>query len=176
MPPTATATTPTATKASAPATTLLTPSLVCRDAAGAIEFYKRAFGAQEMRVIRTPDGRVMHAALAVGGAMIFLGEECVEFGSRSPLTLGGSPVTLSLHVGDCDAVFARAVAAGCTVRMPLAEMFWGDRFGVLSDPYGHLWSVATNVRKLTDDEIQKGAAAAAKEMQPELERRRAAGQ
>jgi PhnB protein len=173
----ATATTPKTSRPAAPtAATLLTPSLVCRDAAGAIEFYKRAFGAEEMRVIRSPDGRVMHAALTVGGAMIFLGEECVEFGSRSPQTLGGSPVTLSLHVSDCDAVFARAVTAGCTVRMPPADMFWGDRFGVLSDPYGHLWSVATNVRKLTDEEIQKAAAAAATQMQSELERRRAAGQ
>jgi PhnB protein len=172
----ATATTPKAPKAPATAADiLLTPSLVCRDAAGAIEFYKRAFGAEEMRVIRTPDGRVMHAALTVGGAMVFLGEECVEFGSRSPQALGGSPVSLCLHVTDCDAVFARAVAAGCTVRMPPADMFWGDRFGVLSDPYGHVWSVATNVRKLTDEEIQKGAAAAAAQMQPELERRRAAG-
>jgi uncharacterized glyoxalase superfamily protein PhnB len=172
----ATATTPShAPKAPAAATTLLTPHLVCRDANGAIEFYKRAFGAQEMRVIRAPGGGILHAALLIDGAMFFLTEEHLEFGSKSPQSLGASPVTLHLHVKDCDAVFARAVAAGCKVRMPMADMFWGDRYGVLSDPYGHAWSIATTVRHLTVAEIEKGAAACANQMQQELERRRAAG-
>src|SRR3954454_22746065 len=104
--------------------TMLTPHLVCRDAAGAIEFYKRAFGAEEMRVIRTPEGGIMHAALTVGAAMFFLCDECPEFGKRGPQSLGGTPVTLHLHAKDCDAVFARAVAAGCTARMPPQDMFW----------------------------------------------------
>ena len=154
---------------SAKTATLLTPHLVCRDVAGAIEFYKRAFNANEMRVVRTPDGGIMHAALTIGGAMFFLADECPEFGSRSPQALGGTPVTLHLHVNDCDAVFARAVEAGCTVRMPLADMFWGDRYGVLQDPYGHAWSVATTVREVTDDEMQRGAAACAEAMKGEAE-------
>ena len=159
-----------------PATaTMLTPHLVCRDAAGAIEFYKRAFGAEAMRVIRTPDGGVMHAALTIGPAMFFLAEECPEFGSRGPQALGGTPVTLHLHVEDCDAVFDRATKAGCKVRMPLQDMFWGDRYGVLSDPYGHTWSVATNLRQVSDQEMQQGAAACADHMKQELERRKTSG-
>jgi uncharacterized glyoxalase superfamily protein PhnB len=155
---TATATLPAAPESATG--TLLTPPLVCRDAPGAIEFYKRAFGAGEMRVIRAPDGKVLHAALLVGGAMFFLNEEFPAFGSRSPQALGGTPVMLHLHVSDCDAVFERAVRAGCTVRMPLADMFWGDRYGVLVDPYGHTWSIATTVRQLTTEEMQRNAAAA----------------
>jgi uncharacterized glyoxalase superfamily protein PhnB len=158
MPATATQPKTSATAPAAAATTLLTPHLVCRDPAGAIEFYKRAFGAEEMRVVRTPDGSVMHAALTVGGAMFFLAPECAEFGSRSPQVLGGTPVTLNLHVKDCDAFFERAVAAGCAVRMPLADMFWGDRYGVLADPYGHAWSIATTVRHVSQEELERGAA------------------
>ena len=161
---TATATLPKAPKANA-SSVMLTPHLVCRDAAGAIEFYKRAFGADVMRVVRTPDGGVMHAALTIRGAMFFLCDECPRFGSRSPQGLGGTPVTLHLHVNDCDAVFGEAVAAGCTVRMPLQDMFWGDRYGVLSDPYGHTWSVATTVREVTNEEVQRGAAECAAAMQ-----------
>jgi uncharacterized glyoxalase superfamily protein PhnB len=93
--------------------------------------------------------------------MFFLAEECPQFGSKSPVALGGTPVTLHLHVPDCDAVFARATAAGCTGRMPPQDMFWGDRYGVFSDPYGHTWSVATTVRHLTDEEVRQGAAACA---------------
>lgn len=149
---------PTATSA------LLTPQLVCRDASGAIEFYKRAFGAEVIRVVKTPEGSVLHAALLIRGAMFFLCDEHPEFRSLGPISLGGTPVTLSLHVHDCDAVFNRAIDAGCTVRMPPQDMFWGDRFGVFSDPYGHSWSVATNVRQVTDEELERGAAACAEGM------------
>ena len=165
MSATATATTP--SKPSAPATateTLITPHLVCRDANAAVEFYKRALGAKEMRVVRTPDGQVLHAALTVGRAMFFLAEEYPQFGSKSPLALGGTPVTIHLHVPDVDAVFARATAAGCTGRMPPQDMFWGDRYGVFTDPFGHTWSVATTVRHVTDAELQQGAAACAQHM------------
>ena len=158
-----------AAPAPAPATTV-TPHLTCRDAAGAIEFYKRAFGAEEACVIRCPDGGIMHAAVSIGGAQVFLRNECPEFGSRSPQGLGGSPVTLHLQVADCDAVFDRAVAEGCAVRMPLADMFWGDRYGVLQDPYGHAWSVATSVRHVSPEELAKGAAACGEQMKKELER------
>ena len=174
MPATATATPPRTSKTTAKATTL-TPHLVCRDAAGAIEFYKKAFGADVMRVVRVPGGGVMHAALLVREAMFFLCDECPRFGSRSPLDLGGTPVTLHLHVSDCDAVFGQAVAAGCTVRMPLQDMFWGDRYGVLSDPYGHTWSVATTVREVTTEEMQEGAAACAAAMNNKAEGCPAAG-
>lgn len=160
----ATATLSEQSKAPTAATTMLTPHLVCRDTAGAIEFYKRAFGAKEIRVVRTPDGGILHAALTVDGAMLFLCDECPQFGCNSPLALGGTPVTLHLHVKDCDAVFDRAVAAGCTVRMPLQDMFWGDRYGVLADPYGHAWSIATTVRHVSDAEMQQGAAACAAAM------------
>ena len=173
---TATAAAPESAKAatSAAAATTLTPHLACRDAAGAIEFYKRAFGATEAYVIRCPDGGIMHAALSIGGATVFLCEECPEFGNRSPQGLGGTPVTLHLQVADCDAVFARAIAAGCAPQMPPQDMFWGDRYGVLVDPYGHRWSVATTVRQVTPEEMQRGAAACAAEMQQQAERQAAA--
>lgn len=172
---TATATAPETKRAAAATTAVLTPHLVCRDVAGAIEFYKRAFGAREMRVVRTPDGGIMHAALTIGGAVLFLADECPAFGSQSPQGLGGTPVTLHLHVADCDAVFDRAVAAGCTVRMPLADMFWGDRYGVLADPYGHAWSIATSVREVSHEEMERGAAECGEQMKQELERRKSAG-
>jgi uncharacterized glyoxalase superfamily protein PhnB len=155
-----TATASMADRLKSPAATTLTPHLVCRDAASAIEFYRRAFGAEEMRVIRAPDGKILHAALLIGGAMFFLNEEFPAFGSKGPQTLGGTPVMLHLHVEDCDAVFDRAARAGCAVRMPLADMFWGDRYGVLVDPFGHTWSVATTVRELTTEQMQSNAAAA----------------
>ena len=164
----ATATMPQTSKPTA-TTAMLTPSLVCRDASGAIEFYRRAFDAKPMRVVKTPDGSVLHAALLIGGSMLFLTEEHPEFGSRSPAALGGTPVTLHLHVHDCDAVFRRAVDAGCTVRMPPQDMFWGDRYAVLSDPYGHTWSVATTIREVTDEEIQRGAAACGEAMKQKAE-------
>jgi uncharacterized glyoxalase superfamily protein PhnB len=164
----ATATTPQTNKLSA-TSALLTPHLVCRDASGAIEFYRRAFGADVMRVVKTPDGGVLHAALRVRGAMFFLCDEAPQFGSRSPRALGGTPVTLALHVHDCDAVFDRAVKAGCEARMPPQDMFWGDRYGVLTDPYGHAWSVATRVREVSDDEMQRGAAACAEAMKKEAD-------
>lgn len=133
----------------------LTPHLASRDAAQAVEFYQKAFGAEVLALHKGPDGRVMHAALRVNGGILYLADECPEYGCPGPATLGGSPVTLHLQVADCDAVFNRAVEAGCTVQMPLTEMFWGDRYGVLTDPYGHKWSVATTVRQVTPEEIQK---------------------
>lgn len=134
----------------------VTPHLVCARAAEAIEFYKRAFGAHELSRLPGDDGRIMHAALRIGGSVIMLTEECPEWNSLGPLALKGSPVTLHLYVEDADRSFDQAVAAGATVRMPVAEMFWGDRYGVLEDPFGHRWSVATHVRDLAPEEIQDG--------------------
>ena len=135
-------------------TTTLTPHLSCRNAAEAVEFYGRAFGAEPLGVMKLPDGRVMHAALDINGATFYLVEEFPEHGSHSPRGLGGSPVTLHLQVPDCDAAFGRAVEAGCEVVMPLDEMFWGDRYGVVVDPYGHKWSIATTVRQVSPEELQ----------------------
>lgn len=139
--------------------TAVTPHLVCADAAKAIDFYTRAFGAVERGRLPGPDGRLWHAQITIGGAPVMLVDEFPEMGSVGPLALKGSPVTIHLYVEDVDATVARAVAAGARVTMPVADMFWGDRYGQLEDPFGHRWSVATHVRDLSPEEI---AAAAAK--------------
>lgn len=124
---------------------LLMPHLTCRDCAKAIDFYKTAFGAEEMMRQPGPDGRLMHASVRINGALVMLNDEYPEMGGASPLALGGSPVTLHLMVDDVDAVVARAVKAGAEIKMEVADQFWGDRYGVVKDPFGHLWSVATPV-------------------------------
>jgi uncharacterized glyoxalase superfamily protein PhnB len=128
---------------------------VCRDAAKAIDFYKKAFGAEEMMRLPAPDGRLMHGAVRINGAMVMLVDEMPEHGCLSPLSLKGSPVTVHLNVDDVDKFFARAVKAGATVRMPVADMFWGDRYGIVQDPFGHGWSIATHKRDMTPKEIKK---------------------
>ncbi|MDE1899377.1 MAG: VOC family protein [Xanthomonadaceae bacterium] len=138
----------------------LTPHLVCRDAAQAIDFYNRAFGAIERFRLPAPDGKLIHACVQIGDSQLFLVDEMPAMGALGPQALKGSPVTLHLQVEDADAVFARAVAAGATVTMPLADMFWGDRYGQLQDPFGHRWSVATHVRDLSPEQIRAAAAAA----------------
>ncbi|MFN7164651.1 MAG: VOC family protein [Hyphomonas sp.] len=124
---------------------LLSPHLVCRDCPKAIEFYKAAFGAEEMMRLPGPDGRLLHAAIRVNGSMVMLNDEYPEMGGHSPLALGGSPVTLHMMVDDVDAVAAKAVKAGAEIVMPVEDQFWGDRYGVLKDPFGHLWSIATPI-------------------------------
>src|SRR5262249_19477473 len=112
----------------------VTPGLVVNDGARAIDFYKKAFGAEEIARMTGPDGRsVMHAELKIGNSMIFLGDEMPAMNAISPKTLKGSPITLHLYVEDVDAAFKRAVAAGATVEMPVADMFWGDRYGKVTD-------------------------------------------
>jgi PhnB protein len=138
----------------------LTPHLVCKDAARAIDFYERAFGAQEVFRLAAPDGALIHASLRVGNSMLMLADECPPMGAFSPKKFGGSPVTINLSVADVDASYARAVAAGATAQMPVTEMFWGARYGVLQDPFGHSWSIATQVKNLSHEEIQAGLAAA----------------
>lgn len=140
--------------------TAVTPHLVCRNAAAAIDFYRQAFGAEECARLAGPDGRVMHAQIRIGGACVMLTDEYPEMGCLSPLSLGGSPVTLHLYVEDADAAFARAVAAGATVTLPLADQFWGDRYGRVSDPFGHHWAIATHLRDLSHAEIMAAAPAA----------------
>jgi len=136
----------------------LTPHLICAGAADAIEFYKRAFGAVEEGRMPGPDGRLMHASVRIGDSALMLVDEMPEYGALGPKSLNGSPVTVHLYVTDVDAVVAQAVAAGATATMPVADMFWGDRYGQLTDPFGHRWSVATHKRDLTPDEIRKGMA------------------
>jgi uncharacterized glyoxalase superfamily protein PhnB len=133
----------------------LTPHIICAGAAKAIDFYKAAFGAVEKARLPGPDGRLMHAAVQIGDSTLMLVDEMPEFGAKSPKALNGSPVTLHLYVADADATMAQAVAAGAKVTMPVAEQFWGDRYGQLEDPFGHKWSVATHVRDVTPEEMKK---------------------
>jgi PhnB protein len=141
----------------------ITPHLICAGAADAIEFYKKAFGAEEMMRLPGPDGRLMHAAVRIGDSMVMLVDEMPEWGALGPKALKGSPVTIHLMVDNVDEVYARAIAAGASAKMPVADMFWGDRYGQVVDPFGHVWSIATHVRDLTPEEIlEAGRAAMAK--------------
>jgi PhnB protein len=134
----------------------ITPHLVVRSAAQAIEFYKKAFGAEELCRVPGPDGKsVMHAELKIGDSHVYLCDEFPDWGAKGPQLLGGSPVTIHLYVNDADAAVKRAVAAGAKVTMPLQNMFWGDRYGKLEDPYGHHWSVATHVEDVSPAECAK---------------------
>lgn len=140
------------------------PHLVCDPCADAIEFYKQAFGAKEICRMLAPDGkRIMHAAIEIDGRPLFLVDDFPEYcegKASSPKALGGTPVTIHRYVPDCDAAIERARQAGATVKMPAADMFWGDRYGVIVDPFGHVWSLATHLRDLTSEEMAKGAEAA----------------
>ena len=138
----------------------LTPHLSCDGAAKAIEFYKAAFGAVEQMRLPGPDGRLMHAAVRIGDSTLMLADVFPEHGGAGPKTLKGSPVTIHLGSNDVDATMAQAVAAGAKVTMPAADMFWGDRYGQLEDPFGHRWSVATHTRDMTPDEIMREMAKA----------------
>jgi PhnB protein len=131
----------------------LTPHLICAGAADAMDFYKKAFGATEMMRVPGPDGRLMHGSVKIGDSLLMLVDEAPEWGALSPKALNGSPVTIHLSVPDVDAAIEKAVAAGATLAMPAADMFWGDRYGVIVDPFGHKWSVATHIRDMTQDEI-----------------------
>ncbi len=137
----------------------VTPHLICDGAAEAIEFYKTAFGAVELSRLPGADGKVMHASIRIGDSVIMLNDEAPQWGAFGPKSLKGSPVTLHLYVEDADAVFAQAVQAGATSTMPLEDMFWGDRYGKVEDPFGHHWSIATHVRDVTPEEMQKAMAA-----------------
>lgn len=140
-------------------TPTLTPHIVCDGAADAIEFYKKAFGAEELMRIPGQDGRLMHAAIAIDGAMLMLVDEMKEMGALSPLSLGGTPVTLHLNVSNADAAIAKAEAAGATVTMPAADMFWGDRYGQVRDPFGHSWSIAHPLHEtvMSEGELREAA-------------------
>jgi PhnB protein len=138
----------------------LIPHLVCSPCAEAIEFYKKAFGAEEEMRMPTPDGaRIMHASMRIEGKPFFLADDFPEYCGGKPqsaIALGGSPVTIHRYVDDCDAAFQRAIEAGATAKMPPEDMFWGDRYGVLCDPFGHVWSIATHVCDLSPEEMDQG--------------------
>jgi len=134
----------------------ITPYMTVRDAARAIEFYKQAFGAKEKGLMKGPDGKVMHAELVIGDSIIMLADEFPEFGSLSPQSTGGSGTGLHIYIEDVDSAFDRAVKAGATVEMPVADMFWGDRYGKLRDPFGHKWSIGTHKADLSMEEMKKG--------------------
>jgi uncharacterized glyoxalase superfamily protein PhnB len=135
----------------------LAPHLICAGAAEAIDFYKRAFGAEEMIRIPGADGKLMHASVCINGAIIMLVDENAEMGMRGPISLGGSPVSIHLNVEDVDAAVDRAVKAGADLTMPVADQFWGDRFGMIRDPFGHVWSLATHVRDVSPEELMAAA-------------------
>jgi PhnB protein len=135
----------------------LIPHLVCERCSEAIEFYKKAFGAEEVHRMPTPDGRIMHAALVIGKSLLFLVDDFPEFcggKSQSPAGLKGTPVTIHHYVENCDAAIQRAEDAGATVTMPAQDMFWGDRYGIVTDPFGHKWSFATHLKDLTVEQMQ----------------------
>ena len=131
----------------------VTPILTLVDTRKAIEWYERALGAEEQSISVGPDGKVVHAAIRIGNAHLMLHDEMM--GAKSPKALGGSPMELFLYVDDCDALYKRAVDAGAVEKVPLEDQFWGDRWGVLTDPFGFSWSVATHKEDLTPEEIER---------------------
>ncbi|MFA6179024.1 MAG: VOC family protein [Candidatus Methylopumilus sp.] len=135
----------------------VTPHLVCAGAADAIAFYITAFNAQELMRIEGPQGKLMHACIQIGDSKIMLADEFIECGSAGPKTLKGSPVTIHLYVDDADDVFGQAIKSGAKAKMPPDNMFWGDRYGIVEDPFGHCWAIATHVRDVSLDEIQAAA-------------------
>jgi PhnB protein len=142
----------------------VTPYLVVRDAARAIDFYKRAFGAEELFRLEGPPGKIGHAEIKIGDSIIMLSDEMESGNCRSPQSLGGTPVNILLYVKDVDRIFNQAVSAGAEVAMPLADMFWGDRYGQVTDPFGHSWALATHKEDIPPEELQKRAQAAMAEM------------
>ena len=136
-----------------------TPYMVIKDAARAMDFYKLAFGAVELMRMASPDGVIKHGEMRIGNSRIMMAEECPEMGARGPLTLGGSPIFLMLYVEDVDAVVAGAVKAGATLIRPVQDQFYGDRSGIVVDPFGHSWAVATHKEDVPEDELKRRSAA-----------------
>jgi uncharacterized glyoxalase superfamily protein PhnB len=133
----------------------LTPYFTVRDAMAAIEFYKRAFGAEERGAMKGPDGKVMHAELKIGDSVVMLADEFPEYGAHAPGPAGTS-MGLHIYVDNVDEAFERAIQAGAQVEMPVADQFWGDRYGKVRDPFGHKWSIATHTKDLSMDEMKQG--------------------
>jgi PhnB protein len=144
-----------------------TPYLIVRGAARAIDFYKQAFGATEYMRMPGPNGAIMHAEVRIGSIPIMLADEMPQWGVKSPEAFGGSPVMILIYTEDADAFFARAVAAGAKVMRPVADQFYGDRSGTLTDPFGHTWTISTHKEDVPHDELGKRAAAMQHECKPE---------
>jgi PhnB protein len=138
----------------------VTPYLAVDDAAAAIDYYKKAFGAQERVRMTGPDGRIGHAELAIGDSLIMLSDPMPQASTRPPGDLGGTSGSVFLYVPDVDGVVQKSVDAGATVTMEVADQFWGDRFGVITDPFGHVWSIATHVEDVPPEEMEERAKAA----------------
>ena len=133
----------------------VTPYLTIKDAARAIEFYRKAFGAQVLINMTGPEGKLMHAEIKIGDSIVMLSDECPEMGSKSPDSLKGTPTMLYLYVDNVDAFFDKAVKAGAKVERKVEDQFYGDRSGTLLDPFGHRWGVATHVEDVSPDELQR---------------------
>jgi PhnB protein len=138
----------------------VTPYLTVDGAAGAIEYYKKAFGAVERVRMNTPDGTVGHAEIQIGDSLVMLSDPAPQAATRPPSELGGTSAGVFLYVDDVDAVVRKAIDAGATVTMEVADQFWGDRFGSVRDPYGHIWSVATHIEDVPAEEMAERAKAA----------------
>jgi uncharacterized glyoxalase superfamily protein PhnB len=134
----------------------ITPHIIVDGAAAAIDFYKKAFRAIERMRMPTESGKLMHASIRIGDSTMMLVDEMPEWNAKGPKALAGTPVTIHLYVKDADKTFAEAVAAGATVKMPLADMFWGDRYGIVVDPFGHEWAIATQKRVMTPQQMAEG--------------------
>jgi len=135
----------------------VTPHLTCAGAADAIEFYKKAFNAVEIKRMPGPQGKLMHALIRIGDSAVMLADEFPDWGAFGPKSLKGSSVTIHLYVEDVDSFVAHAAAVGAKITMPVQDMFWGDRYGKLEDPFGHHWSVATHVRDVSPEDMQQAA-------------------
>jgi PhnB protein len=145
----------------------VSPHLVARGGAQALEFYKKAFGAKEIRRSAMPDGKLLHAEMQFGDSRFYLNDEFPEMGAHSPQSLKGTPVTIHLWSEDVDSLYKQATAAGAQVVMPLADQFWGDRYGVVRDPFGHHWSMASHVKDLTPEQLKKAGEEAMAKMGPQ---------
>lgn len=137
----------------------VTPYLVVQGAAKAIDFYKKVFGAQEIMRMQGPDGKIGHAEIKIGDSIIMLADEHPEMDARSPQAFGGTPVSLMVYVTDVDNVFKQAVSAGAKELRPVKDQFYGDRSGVISDPFGHKWTVSTHVEDVSAEEMKRRMAA-----------------
>lgn len=142
----------------------LTPYLTIEDTAKAIDFYKEAFGAEEIMRMQTPDGSIGHAEIQIGDSRVMLSDPFPQSTVRPPSERGGPTASIFVYVEDCDALFDQATAAGAEATMPLQDMFWGDRFGTLTDPFGHVWSIATHIEDVPEDEMAERAKTAMAEM------------
>jgi PhnB protein len=149
----------------------LTPHITVRNAERAIDFYKSAFGAELLQMVKTPDGRVMHASLKINDSIMMLNDEFPEWGTLSPLSTAGSGVIIHFYTDNVDEAFSRAVSAGAEVKMPLMDQFWGSRYGVVADPYGHAWSLAQHIKDPSPEEMQGGMDQAIAKMPPAPDRK-----